>query len=44
MSSYERKPFLNEMPVIEPAPVIENNIINEAIKNFEKLRDETVLD
>ena len=44
MSSFERKPFLNEVPVIEPVPVIENNIVNEAINNFEKQRDETVLD
>ena len=43
MSSFERKPFLDEVPVIEPVPVIENNIVNEAINNFAKQRDETTL-
>ena len=32
------------MPVIEPVPVIENNIVNEAINNFEEQRDATELD
>ena len=44
MRSFEGKPFLNEVPGIEPVPVIANNIVNEAINNFEKQRDETVLD
>ena len=44
MSSFERRPFLNEVPVIESLPVIENNIVNQAINNFDKQRDETLLD
>ena len=32
------------MPVIAPVPVIVNNIVNEAINNSEKQRDEPVLD